>query len=243
MAIELSHSDSAPVNAFARSTTATTNNSQWVFDTQAAGWVVSRQLSQPHHSLLHSPLQQWIKPAAAAQVVHQSGSYSARVPETTLRIISLNTQYWYKQKYEHSLDNSVVLTISFPFLVSGCMTATCFSKYEPGHVFPFIVERMTPIWQARPKWCSCLSDSGAPSCGRKQGECLDYRAYSSWEEDTFVDQVRITSCFALPVIRWTERSVQPTNYYDQILQRYKENDCGTVFRTWPLVPPSTASSN
>jgi hypothetical protein len=34
------NSDSAPVNAFARSTSGTTNNSQWVFDTQGAGWEV-----------------------------------------------------------------------------------------------------------------------------------------------------------------------------------------------------------
>jgi sphingomyelin phosphodiesterase len=35
-----SNSDSAPVNAFARTTSNAANNSQFVFDTQSVGWEV-----------------------------------------------------------------------------------------------------------------------------------------------------------------------------------------------------------
>ncbi|KAI0316611.1 sphingomyelin phosphodiesterase [Amylostereum chailletii] len=73
--------DAAPVNSFPRSTTKTTIDSQWVFDTQGAGW------------------EQWIGGAAADQVTHTSGSYSAVVPDTNLRILSMNTNYWYKQNF------------------------------------------------------------------------------------------------------------------------------------------------
>ncbi|KAF8195288.1 sphingomyelin phosphodiesterase [Mycena galopus ATCC 62051] len=74
-------SDTAPVNAFARTTSHTTNNSQFVFDTQSAGW------------------EHFIGKAAALQVDHISGSYSAKVPNMDLRIIAINTMYWYKQNY------------------------------------------------------------------------------------------------------------------------------------------------
>lgn len=40
-----------------------------------------------------------IGPAAAAQVKHMSGSYSVVPQGQNLRIISLNTMYWYKLKY------------------------------------------------------------------------------------------------------------------------------------------------
>lgn len=42
--------------------------------------------------------QRWIKHAAASQVEHDSGSYSALVSGTNLRILAVNTQYWYIQK-------------------------------------------------------------------------------------------------------------------------------------------------
>ncbi|KAJ7067511.1 sphingomyelin phosphodiesterase [Mycena amicta] len=73
--------DSAPVNAFARTTSNTLNNSQWVYDTQSAGW------------------EQWIHEPAASQVDHHSGSYFAKVPGMNLRILSVNTQFWYKQNF------------------------------------------------------------------------------------------------------------------------------------------------
>ncbi|KAK6980676.1 Metallo-dependent phosphatase-like protein [Favolaschia claudopus] len=73
--------DSASVNAFARTSSHAMNDSQFVFDTQSAGW------------------EQWIKPAAAFEVKHHSGSYSAQVPGLGLRIVAVNTQYWYKQNF------------------------------------------------------------------------------------------------------------------------------------------------
>ncbi|KAF7374111.1 Saposin B-type domain-containing protein [Mycena sanguinolenta] len=73
--------DTAPVNEFARTTSNAANNSQFVFDTQSAGW------------------EQWIGPTAAFEVDHNSGSYWAKVPGLDLRIIAVNTQYWYKQNF------------------------------------------------------------------------------------------------------------------------------------------------
>ncbi|KAJ7198285.1 sphingomyelin phosphodiesterase [Mycena pura] len=73
--------DTAPVNAFARSTSHTANDSQFVFDIQSADW------------------EHWIQPAAAYEVLHNSGSYSTLVQGTSLRILAINTQYWYKQNF------------------------------------------------------------------------------------------------------------------------------------------------
>ncbi|EEB97595.1 hypothetical protein MPER_03053, partial [Moniliophthora perniciosa FA553] len=66
--LALGNHDSAPVNAFARATSMTANDSQWVFDTQSLGWNV------------------WIGDEASQQVKHDSGSYSSVVPGTNLRI-------------------------------------------------------------------------------------------------------------------------------------------------------------
>ncbi|KAJ7218481.1 sphingomyelin phosphodiesterase [Mycena pura] len=78
----LGNHDSAPVNAFARTTSHTANNSQFVFDTQSAGW------------------ERWIGlPAALEVLLDSSGSYTAQVPGMNLRILSINTQYWYKQNF------------------------------------------------------------------------------------------------------------------------------------------------
>ncbi|TFK38175.1 Metallo-dependent phosphatase-like protein [Crucibulum laeve] len=71
----------APVNAFPRNTSSSPLSSQWVFDTQSQGWA------------------QWINSTAAGQVQHLSGSYSVVAPGTNLRIISLNTIYWYKDNF------------------------------------------------------------------------------------------------------------------------------------------------
>ncbi|KII87716.1 hypothetical protein PLICRDRAFT_176496 [Plicaturopsis crispa FD-325 SS-3] len=73
--------DTAPVNSFPRNTTSTTIDSQWVFDTQSADWT------------------QWIGSVPSSQVDHTSGSYSIVPPGTNLRILSVNTQYWYKQNF------------------------------------------------------------------------------------------------------------------------------------------------
>ncbi|KAF8195992.1 Metallo-dependent phosphatase-like protein [Pholiota molesta] len=71
----------APINSFPRNTSSGAQNSQWVFDTQSQGWT------------------QWVGTAAAGEVQHMSGSYSAVPSGTNLRIISLNTIYWYKDNF------------------------------------------------------------------------------------------------------------------------------------------------
>ncbi|KAJ8462862.1 hypothetical protein ONZ45_g17785 [Pleurotus djamor] len=73
--------DSAPVNSFPRNTTVTPTDSQWVFDAQGAGW------------------ERWIHAVGAQQVTHMSGSYSVLVPGSHLRILSINTQYWYRHNF------------------------------------------------------------------------------------------------------------------------------------------------
>ncbi|KAI0083450.1 sphingomyelin phosphodiesterase [Irpex rosettiformis] len=74
--------DATPVNSFPRNTTVTTiGDAQFVFDVQSLGW------------------EQWIGGVAAQEVHDISGSYGAVVPGTQLRIISMNTQYWYKQNF------------------------------------------------------------------------------------------------------------------------------------------------
>ncbi|KAI0061958.1 sphingomyelin phosphodiesterase [Artomyces pyxidatus] len=72
--------DSAPVNSFPRNTTRTNETSQWVFDIEQVGW------------------EPWIGRSGAEQQDHTSGSYATVVPGTNLRIVSINTQYWYKEK-------------------------------------------------------------------------------------------------------------------------------------------------
>lgn len=62
--------DTSPVNGYVRAST-TTNSSQWVYDLYAKNW------AQPEAS-------------------KHSGSYSALVPDTNLRIISINTQLFYR---------------------------------------------------------------------------------------------------------------------------------------------------
>ncbi|KAI0342172.1 sphingomyelin phosphodiesterase [Trametopsis cervina] len=74
--------DTSPVNSFPRNNTSpSVGSSQFVFDTQSAGW------------------EQWIGKTAAKQVHDGSGSYGAVVHGKKLRIISMNTQYWYKQNF------------------------------------------------------------------------------------------------------------------------------------------------
>ncbi|KAJ3773546.1 sphingomyelin phosphodiesterase [Lentinula raphanica] len=75
----LGNHESFPVNCFPRMTTEVhANDSQWVFDTSSAQWLP------------------WIGEAAANQIIHHSGSYSLLVPNTTLRIVSINSGFWYK---------------------------------------------------------------------------------------------------------------------------------------------------
>lgn len=77
----LGNHESAPTNSFPRNTTDHIINSKWVFDAQRDGWT------------------QWIGPKASAQLHHHSGSYSTMAPGLNLKVISLNTVYWYKQNF------------------------------------------------------------------------------------------------------------------------------------------------
>ncbi|GAA5835842.1 hypothetical protein JCM5353_003368 [Sporobolomyces roseus] len=73
--------DVAPVNAFPRMTSPNGDASQWVFDIAAKDW------------------KKWIGHKAAEQVRTMSGCYSRVHPGTDLKIISINTNYWYKQNF------------------------------------------------------------------------------------------------------------------------------------------------
>ncbi|THV01290.1 sphingomyelin phosphodiesterase [Dendrothele bispora CBS 962.96] len=143
--------DSAPVNAFARKTSMTANDSQWVFDTQAAGW------------------EQWIGRQGSEEVQHDSGSYAAPVPGTNLVILSINTQYWYKQNFW--------LYDSDEF------------QPDPNGILAFMVDQLQAAENAGQKaWIIGHIPLG--------------------KEDTMEDQ---------------------SNYYDQVLQRYKDTIVGHFF--------------
>ncbi|KAJ6526013.1 sphingomyelin phosphodiesterase [Mycena capillaripes] len=143
--------DTSPVNFFARSTSHTANNSQWVFDIQSAGW------------------EQWIKQSAASQVEHDSGSYSALVSGTNLRILAVNTQYWYKQNF-WLYDSDVV-------------------QPDPNGIIAFMVDQLQAAEDAGQRvWIIGHIPIGAG--------------------DIVVDQ---------------------SNYFDQVLQRYKNTIAGQFF--------------
>ncbi|KAJ7082370.1 sphingomyelin phosphodiesterase [Mycena belliarum] len=147
----LGNHDSAPVNAFARTTSNAANNSQFVYDTQSAGW------------------EQWIKATAASEVRHMSGSYSAKVPGMDLRIIAVNTQFWYKQNF-WLYDSDIF-------------------QPDPNGVIAFMVDALQAAEDAGDRaWIIGHIPLG--------------------KEDTLVDQ---------------------SNYYDQVLQRYKNTVAGQFF--------------
>ncbi|KIK68505.1 hypothetical protein GYMLUDRAFT_35936 [Collybiopsis luxurians FD-317 M1] len=143
--------DSTPVNSFPRNTTDTTLDVQWVFDTQSAGW------------------EQWIGSAASQQVDHISGSYAASVPDMNLIILSVNTQYWYKQ--------NLWLYDSDTF------------QPDPNGILSFMVEQL----------------QAAETAGKK-----------------------VWVIGHIPLGK-DDTSVDPSNYYDQILQRYKDTIVGHFF--------------
>ncbi|KAF5389664.1 hypothetical protein D9757_004095 [Collybiopsis confluens] len=143
--------DSNPVNSFPRNTTDTTLDVQWVFDTQSAGW------------------KQWIGKDSSNQVDHISGSYAASVPGTDLVILSVNTQYWYRQ--------NLWLYDSDTF------------QPDPNGILSFMVETLQAAERAGQKvWVIGHIPLG--------------------KADTVEDQ---------------------SNYYDQILQRYKHTIVGQFF--------------
>ncbi|KAG5651755.1 hypothetical protein H0H81_007567 [Sphagnurus paluster] len=71
----------APINAFPRNTSSDAHFADWVFDIQGKAWT------------------KWITPAGVNQFNHYSGSYSVVHPRSNLRIISINTVYWYKANF------------------------------------------------------------------------------------------------------------------------------------------------
>lgn len=69
--------DSCPVNSFPPAAVDTTISTQWAYDTMSSDW------------------SSWIGATAAAEADTNFGSYSVLTSEG-LRIISVNTNFWYK---------------------------------------------------------------------------------------------------------------------------------------------------
>jgi sphingomyelin phosphodiesterase len=69
--------DCSPVNSFPPAAVDTTITSQWAYDQLSTSW------------------ESWIGSTAATEVEDNFGSYSV-LTSTGLRIISVNTNFWYK---------------------------------------------------------------------------------------------------------------------------------------------------
>ncbi|THH05886.1 hypothetical protein EW145_g4471 [Phellinidium pouzarii] len=69
--------DAYPTNAFPRTTSDKSEGVNWVFDMLSSDW------------------ERWIGTDGASSVQHRSGSYAVVHPGTKLKLISINTQYWY----------------------------------------------------------------------------------------------------------------------------------------------------
>ncbi|KAK6429923.1 hypothetical protein LTR95_013926 [Oleoguttula sp. CCFEE 5521] len=72
--------DAAPVNSFPPNNIDTTISSQYVYDTLSAKW------------------QKWIGSSAAGQA-DKYGAYSYKLPNYNLKVISVNTNFYYKQNF------------------------------------------------------------------------------------------------------------------------------------------------
>ncbi|CAI7640204.1 unnamed protein product [Penicillium manginii] len=72
--------DAAPVNSFPTAAIDTTISSQWVYDTLSSAW------------------SKWIG-STAATVADNYGAYSVKHPGSNLRIISFNTNFYYKENF------------------------------------------------------------------------------------------------------------------------------------------------
>jgi sphingomyelin phosphodiesterase len=77
--------DTSPVNSFPPAAIDTTITSQWTYDTLSSNW------------------SSWIGAAAAAEADSNYGSYSV-LTSKGLRIISVNTNFWYKVRQKVSLN-------------------------------------------------------------------------------------------------------------------------------------------
>ncbi|KAL0566262.1 hypothetical protein V5O48_015750, partial [Marasmius crinis-equi] len=177
--------DSAPVNAFARTTSMTANDSQFVFDVQSDGWTV------------------WIGDTAGEQVKHHSGSYSSLVPGTDLRyLIHTSIGYelifkWFQDPVnKHPVLVQAKVCSSDSICMQAVMTVSSFWLYDsdefqpdPNGLLAFIVEQLQAAEEAGEKvWVIGHIPLG--------------------KEDLVEDQ---------------------SNYYNQILQRYKETIAGHFF--------------
>jgi len=78
--------DVAPVNSFPPAPIDTTMSSQYVYDTLSAEWTA------------------FLGPEVAGQSRTQSGSYSTLHKDTNLRIISINTNFWYKVRVLSTIE-------------------------------------------------------------------------------------------------------------------------------------------
>jgi len=72
--------DTSPVNSFPPAAVDTTESSQWAYDTLSTEWA------------------SWIGSNASSEVQTNFGSYSI-LTTSGLRIISVNTNFWYKQNF------------------------------------------------------------------------------------------------------------------------------------------------
>lgn len=97
--------DACPVNSFPPSAVDTTISTQWAYDTMSTDW------------------KPWIGSTAAASVSSNYGSYSFIDP-SGLKIISINTNFWYKQNfwmYETTIEHDP--SSQFAWLVSELSSA------------------------------------------------------------------------------------------------------------------------
>jgi sphingomyelin phosphodiesterase len=148
----LGNHESSPVNSFPRNTTEDhANDVSWVFETSSAQW---------------SP---WIGQTAADQLIHHSGSYSLVVPNTNLRIISLNSGFWYKMNlWLYDSDNQ---------------------QPDPNSLLAYLVSQLQVAEDLGQRvWITAHMSPGGG--------------------DTFHDQ---------------------SNYYDQVIQRYKHTIANQFF--------------
>ena len=76
--------DSSPVNSFPPAAVDTTITTQWAYDTMSSDWSA------------------WIGATTAAEADSNYGSYSVLTSEG-LRIISVNTNFWYKVRQKVNL--------------------------------------------------------------------------------------------------------------------------------------------
>jgi hypothetical protein len=102
--------DTCPVNSFPPAAVDTTITTTWAYDTLSVGW------------------ESWIGSSAASEVEDNYGSYSV-LTSSGLRIISLNTNFWYKQNfwmYEATMEQDPSDMLSW--LVSALASAESASE-------------------------------------------------------------------------------------------------------------------